>query len=314
MTDIWTQGIREKPMKEQFQGCLLGVAVGDALGLPVKRMTAEEIAQQCRSVREFLGVPNLRLEPGEVADEAQLMGLTLESVCTQRKLDIADMVRRLKGWFRSRPKDFTPLTKHVLSRLDAGERWEEASEGASLDAAFDPPDAGHLSRCLPVALYHALRPQRLTLDTTAVARLTHWDARAVDAALTLNFLVSRLVHGDADAARALSDFLADKNADVRLAVENALVAAREALDLSGSALGALGVGIWALRTASNFEDGLIETVNLGGATDVNAAVAGGLLGARFGRPAIPARWYYALEGHARIEVLAMRLFEHAQSA
>jgi hypothetical protein len=128
------------------------------------------------SLREFQPVPSVRSAPGELADEGQLLLLTLESICTQRALDEADLVRRLKGWFRSHPKDMTPLVRHVLSRFQAGESPAEASEGASFDPEFSPPDGGHLTRCLPVALYRVMDAARRQADMVAVARLTHWDA------------------------------------------------------------------------------------------------------------------------------------------
>lgn len=298
-------------MKEQFQGCLLGTAVGDALGFPVKGLTAADIRAGHGEVRDYLEVPAVRSQPGELADEGQLMLLTLESLCTQRKLDLPDMVRRLRGWYCSHPKDFTPLTRHVLGRLDEGERWEEASEGASLDSAFDPPDGGNLARVVPIALYHAMRSEKLVADTISVSRLTHWDDRAVDAAVALNFLIARLVAEDRQAFDALAKFVATGHPEVKTAVESAV--AFNTLDCSGTVLGALGVGVWAARTATDFESGLLAVVALGGATDTNAAVAGALLGAKFGRMNIPGRWYYKLEGHARIEVFGSRLLEHASA-
>ncbi len=294
-------------MKENFQGCLLGAAIGDALGFPFKGMDAAAIAEygQYESLREFHPVPSVRLEPGELADEGQLLLLTLESLCTQRKLDVPDLIRRLKGWFRSHPKDMTPLVRHVLGRLDAGEDVVEAAEGASFDPQFQPPDGGHLTRCIPVALYDALDAERRREDLIAVARLTHRDPVAVQSAVALGEVLGQLIQGRPPSREACLP--TEALPQVREALQ--AVTAVDRLDRSGSALGAVGVGLWALETAPNFEDGLVSVVALGGATDTNAAVAGALLGAKFARPALPQRWVYRLEGHARFEVLGTRLFE-----
>ncbi|MCS7080767.1 MAG: ADP-ribosylglycohydrolase family protein [Chloracidobacterium sp.] len=296
-------------MKENFQGCLLGAAIGDALGFPFKGMTAAAIAEYSRfeSLREFQPASSVRAEPGELADEGQLLLLTLESICTQRALDVPDMIRRLKGWFRSHPKDMTPLVRHVLCRLDAGEDAAEAAEGASFESQFQPADGGHLTRCLPVALYRVADADRRRSDLITVARLTHWDPVAVQAALVLGELVAQLVQRRHFSPEACLP--SDALPEVRDVVQAAPAADR--LDVSGSALGALEVGLWALRTAKTAEEGLVEVVALGGATDTNAAVAGALLGAKFTRLALPQRWVYRLEGHARLEVLGARLFELA---
>jgi|AFSR01.1.fsa_nt_gi ADP-ribosylglycohydrolase len=296
-------------MKENFQGCLLGAAIGDALGFPFKGLSAAEIEEYGRfeSLREFQPVPSVRSAPGELADEGQLLLLTLESICTQRALDEADLIRRLKGWFQSHPKDMTPLVRYVLSRLRSGESVAEASEGASFEPEFDPPDGGHLTRCIPVALYRVMDGARRQAEVTAVARITHWDTRAIQAALVLGEVVVQLVQGKPPTLEACLP------SDVLPEIQQAMEASSDPaqLDVSGSALGALGVGLWALKTATNFEEGLIKVVSLGGATDTNAAVAGALLGAKWTRLALPQRWVYRLEGYVRLEVLGARLFELA---
>jgi ADP-ribosylglycohydrolase len=48
--------------------------------------------------------------------------------------------------------------------------------------------------------------------------------------------------------------------------------------------------LWQLLHAPSLEDGVVDTVMRGGDTDTNAAIAGTLLGAVYGRDAIPAQW------------------------
>ena len=62
----------------------------------------------------------------------------------------------------------------------------------------------------------------------------------------------------------------------------------------GWVLTAFRNALWQLLHASSLEDGVIDTVMRGGDTDTNAAIAGALLGAVYGRDAIPAQWGEAL--------------------
>jgi ADP-ribosyl-[dinitrogen reductase] hydrolase len=48
--------------------------------------------------------------------------------------------------------------------------------------------------------------------------------------------------------------------------------------------------LWQLLHAPNLEEGVVDTVNRGGDTDTNAAIAGALLGAVYGLDAIPGQW------------------------
>ena len=58
----------------------------------------------------------------------------------------------------------------------------------------------------------------------------------------------------------------------------------------GYTLKAMQVALWCARRAADFEEALVAVVNAGGDTDTNGAVAGAVLGARFGLDAIPRRW------------------------
>ena len=66
----------------------------------------------------------------------------------------------------------------------------------------------------------------------------------------------------------------------------------------------LGAGFWALLNAEDYESGIRAVIECGGDADTNAAVAGALLGARFGLEGIPTRlldglnWYRILSESA----------------
>ena len=78
------------------------------------------------------------------------------------------------------------------------------------------------------------------------------------------------------------------------ALDAAGVTAPEEIGLDGWDMGytlkAMQVALWCARRAADFEKALIAVVNAGGDTDTNGAVAGAVLGARFGFDAIPRRW------------------------
>jgi ADP-ribosylglycohydrolase len=48
--------------------------------------------------------------------------------------------------------------------------------------------------------------------------------------------------------------------------------------------------LWQLLHASNLEEGVVDSIMRGGDTDTNAAICGALLGAVYGREAIPDQW------------------------
>ena len=110
----------------------------------------------------------------------------------------------------------------------------------------------------------------------------------------------RLVERVERARETLGDALAPFgiNAPVPPAVTEALdaagVTAPEEIGLDGWDMGytikAMQVALWCAHRAGDFEESLIAVVNAGGDTDTNGAVAGAVLGARFGSDTIPKRW------------------------
>ena len=70
----------------------------------------------------------------------------------------------------------------------------------------------------------------------------------------------------------------------------------------------LEIAFSAVTFAGTFEDGLAEVVSRGGDADVNGAVAGALLGARFGRNALPERWMKATHATGRLSETSERMY------
>jgi ADP-ribosyl-[dinitrogen reductase] hydrolase len=80
---------------------------------------------------------------------------------------------------------------------------------------------------------------------------------------------------------------------------------------AGNVIESLEAALWAFRTTSNFRDGALKAVNLGGNSDVAGAVYGQIAGAHYGVGAIPAPWRTSLLEKDLIEGLADRLLAHA---
>ena len=79
----------------------------------------------------------------------------------------------------------------------------------------------------------------------------------------------------------------------------------------GGALAALDLARWCLASTGSFREGVLRAVNLGGDSDVIAAVYGQLAGAHYGVAAIPAAWRAALARAELIGELGDRLLRNA---
>jgi ADP-ribosyl-[dinitrogen reductase] hydrolase len=71
------------------------------------------------------------------------------------------------------------------------------------------------------------------------------------------------------------------------------------------------VALWCTEQPGEFEETVVAVVNEGGDTDTNGAVAGAVMGARYGASSIPKRWLINIADTEKLTELADRLFEKA---
>jgi ADP-ribosylglycohydrolase len=160
---------------------------------------------------------------------------------------------------------------------------------------------GSLMRISPLAVFaHALSPDRAAALARFDSALTHPNTVCLDACAAFTVAVSLAVRTGAGPEEVHAAALEHaRGSEAHPSVVAALARAREQppaeyLHQQGWVLIALQNAFYQLLHAPDLEEGLVRTVAAGGDTDTNAAIAGALLGAVFGRDAVPARWQRAL--------------------
>ena len=179
-------------------------------------------------------------------------------------------------------------------------------------------------RCAPVALARHGQPEMLVADSVATCMVTHYAATCQWSCVIINAVIALLLRGgEADPFAVMTaanadgcpDLLAQSSGDrIPVKVFSAITAGqpvpgdaswlRQDQVLIGHTLLALQAGLWAAVVPLDFETALRQIVEGGGDTDTNGAVAGAVLGARYGVSAIPQRWLDCVPQRERIERLA----------
>ena len=215
--------------------------------------------------------------------------------------------RELREYARfGTPTGLPPRTPGGHAAIDAPRiAWEARNSAAAGNGAA--------MRCAPVALRWLDDEEAVVRNSVVSAAVTHWDPRCLWSAVLINLALARLLHNEAvdsnelaATANTIAGRLGDKlrpyplgdrmPPEVRDAAEAALRPDTTVDDLGidnrngGYTLIAMRAALWSACHPANFEDGLSAIVSAGGDTDTNGAIAGAVLGARFGHQAIPARW------------------------
>jgi len=260
-------------------------------------------------------------EPGEWTDDTQ-MALAILSVLADGEADLARIESNFRAWYDSDPADVGNQTRRVLDV--PGPLAERA---ASYTAAHPTNAAGNgsLMRTGPVALAHPRHPAAIATLATSVSELTHPDVDCVAACVLWSVAIDHTVHhapasGVAwDWVSAFEPGLQQLDADTRRRWRTLIEEATRstALDFpnNGWVVHAFQAALAAI-TSTPVPDGvtagshlrlsLDEVVRAGGDTDTVAAIAGALLGARWGATAIPLRWRRRIHGRRTYAEPAIR--------
>lgn len=297
-------------MRSRFEGCLLGLALGDAMASIGIGETRKTVAQKYGQIDGPRGGGKLNLEPGEYTDEGQMMVSVLESICTLRAFKPDNIAHRFIGWLKSHPKDMGHFTRHVLERMRDGERWQEASEGAAYDSSMQVAGSASLIYGIPVGLLRSKNLNSLIEDSITCSRITHWDERCTHGSVIVNYTLTLLLEEEKDVLAKVREFAKDRDDRLQEALSKVETMKFDDLDSSGYAPSTLQAAFWFLLNSESFEEGLKKAATLGGESpDAVGALVGAFLGMKFGRKAISEEWIFRLIGNDRIDVLASRLYE-----
>jgi ADP-ribosyl-[dinitrogen reductase] hydrolase len=292
--------------RDRYVGCLVGLALGDALGAPLEFLSREQIADTWGEVRDLLGGGWLNVDPGEYTEDTQLAVALGGSIAAFGRVDPPDIARRFVAWLQDEPTDVGKLTRTALRYHEQGMPWQEVGPRVCQELAGRCAGNGSVMRCAPVGLFHALRPDQLVRDSALTSGLTHADPQPVWASIAVNLAIAELVAGRSEnlVSRIAGQI---EEPRVRGALLQAPTLARKDVQSGGYVLETLSAAFWALENHHGFEDVVVAAVNLGDDADTVGAVAGALAGAREGIGAIPERWLRQLQDAEPLAELARAL-------
>jgi len=246
-------------------------------------------------------------------DDAAMALLLGESLLASKGFDANDVARRWVKWMKVDGRGIGVTTKRALTLIDRGKEPFEAGRLANQENPGRSAGNGSVMRCIPVALRYHDDPDRLIRVSTQQAAITHADERCTWGAAAVNLAARELLHGNIYFVDEVMHRIGDRAPRVLREAIHRVPRERES-DLPIARAGEAGyvvhcveIAFWFVTHDRSLEEALIALVQAGGATDTNAAVAGALLGARYGDIALPPRWIDKIIGVQGIAQLAERL-------
>ena len=294
----------------RYRGCLLGLAVGDALGTSVEFSPPGTF----EPLTGMVGGGPFGLAPGEWTDDTSLALCLAESLVEKGGFDPVDQLERYCRWFtegylssNGTCFDIGTTTRKALQRfMMSGEPYPGLTHERSASN-------GSLMRLAPVPMFYAADPGLAIEMSGRSSMTTHALPIVVDACRYFGGLLVGALSG-ASRDELLSSRYApvpDYWRDHTLHEEIDAVAAGSYLwkdppEIRGKGYVAksLEAALWAFLASRSFEEGCLLAVNLGDDADTTGAIYGQLAGAFYGEEGIPKGWLDVLAYRELIEEYA----------
>ena len=308
------------------QDLLLGIAIGDALGVPVEFKSRAYLRENPVTEMIEFGVHNQA--KGTWSDDSSLSFCLADSLA-RNGYDLKDIASRILAWFNDglwtahgKVFDIGGQTRSAIDELTAifkHRTFEELNNRVS-DNEYANRN-GALMRILPVVFE--------TLDLgieekyqliKEVGCLTHGHIRSTIACFILIIMAEELIKGQTKWAAYLVMQQKVKNSFERLHIPameqqkftrilafNISSFEAEEIKSDGYVVHSLEASLWSVLKNDTYKRTVLAAVNLGEDTDTIGAIAGGLAGLIYGVSNIPTKWKEALVGRKAIESLGMLL-------
>ena len=283
--------------RSSAHGCLIGTAVGDALGLPYEGLSHDH-------AKRFLGPPDryrFLFGRGMVSDDTEHACLAAQSLIASRGDPDQfenDLARRLRNWLLEIPAGIGWATLRAILRLWLGYSPKQSGvNSVGNGPCMRAPILGTVIDDLP-----SLR-SLIRIST----RLTHTDSRVEHGAFAIALaahLASRVDVTPYHYAECLRESLQPEGADLLSHVASVVTSIEQGEStfeyanrtlprhgVSGFVLEAVPISLHAwLSAPRDYRAAVTAVIGCGGDTDTTAAIVGGIIGAATGPDAIPEEW------------------------
>jgi ADP-ribosylglycohydrolase len=293
----------------RYTGCLLGAAIGDAMGMAGEGTPADLWRADCSFRRAYRGHPNDTLSPGQYTDDTQLMLVTAE-LLAGRTFSLERYAEQLKTLYRSGMFRFPDgsVVAACLHLLDGSMPQKSGVNSTT-------------SGCIPAGIPFALAyqdPVDIREIVAGACSVTHTNPAAIAGSTGIAILIYHTLTGSPDDLALACGEVGREDPLLGQKIRHALRLEKERIDLEHairligndlSVYQTIPLAFFLMARYAGAADLLSMVGHVGGNSDTIGLICGAYLGAKHGVNVFPAHLVEGLEDHARIEAIAARLLE-----
>jgi len=273
----------------RFRGCLLGLAIGDAVGATVEFQQRGNFPP----ISDMIGGGPHGLEPGQWTDDTSMALCLANSLVAQEGFDELDQMDRYCRW---RDEGYMSSTGECFdignTTNDALNDYQASSKAIAGPTGPDTAGNGSIMRLAPVPMFFYPDPRLVERFSGKSSLTTHGATACVDGCRLLGVVILAALSG------APKDKVLSAGADLEFNTEEIASIAAETYrakresDIRGRGyvVDSLEAALWCFATTKNFDAAILKSANLGEDADTTAAICGQVAGAHYGESGIPQSW------------------------
>jgi len=278
--------------QEKYQGAMMGLAVGDALGVPAEFKPRGSFPK----VTEMIGGGPFQLNPGEWTDDTTMALILAKSLVDYGGFNPADQMNKYWEWIElgymssnGRMFDIGDTTSDALC--------EFRKSGKVYAGVRDEKKAGNgsLMRLAPIPLFFE-NDKSARFYAANMSYTTHGALTCIASCTFFTKVIHNALKGlPKEQVLTMEDptnwfYKLEPDIHRNIAYGDYKTKTEDQIKSTGYVIDTLEAALWCFHTTDTFEDGCIKAVNLGEDSDTTGAVYGQLAGAYYGIGAIPQRW------------------------
>ncbi len=310
-------------LRSKYTGCMLGAAIGDALGKQNEGLGRKDILKlgyvtDYRKARP--GCPGEKLREGQYTDDTEQMIVLAQSLIECNGFDAWDFAGRIAKWGMEAQKDpvrkslVGPSSGAAISKLNSGKSWKESGS--------DIPSCGSAMRVAPIGLFYKDMDE-IESNAALSSIPTHNSKGAIAGAVAVAVAVGcALKEKDCieiikDAASRASKYDSGLAKKIEFSFEKKDIEPDKVFEKIGTSYLVYDTVPCAFYCFSRHfeapEKAILEAVNAGGDTDSIACMTGSLCGALHGIDVFPEKWLKGLENREMIEHLSNAIWRKSEN-
>ena len=299
-----------KAVLKRFQGCLLGLAAGDALGTSLEFQPKGSFTP----ITDMCGGGIFSLKAGQWTDDTSMALCLAASLVECHGFQADDQMQRYCQWWRHGYMSSTgtcfDIGNTVRRALQHFEKTGEAFAGSN-----DPQSAGNgsIMRLAPVVLWFYPSLDDMVHYAVESSRTTHAAPECLDACRLMARILYRALQGESKQQVLFADaerFTGEARI-VALAKGEYQSLSEAGIHGTGYVVQSLEAALWCFYHSESYKEAVLMAANLGDDADTTAAICGQIAGAYYGVEGIPQSWRNQLAMREELMVWAGRLYKSA---